>query len=225
MASGTSHASTTFDTSASIDLNVVVSGDVAWDSSPSFLHNAQAYLDGTWNSGGYGDGWTGGEISVTDDAVVYAINTSGLIQTSAHANADGLSSFDADASGTVTYHYYFKPTAAGPITFSANYTLSQSFVVGSSGVFARGYSYAQLGVLDGSYLFLDAADTRTGSDFTGLLSVTADSLVPNQWYGLQYIVYSNAEALSTPVPIPGAVWLLGTALIGMVGIRRKINLK
>jgi len=32
-----------------------------------------------------------------------------------------------------------------------------------------------------------------------------------------------AEIDPTPVPIPGAVWLLGSGLIGMVGIRRKFK--
>jgi uncharacterized membrane protein len=31
------------------------------------------------------------------------------------------------------------------------------------------------------------------------------------------------EAIPAPVPIPGAVWLLGSGLIGLVGIRRRFK--
>ena len=38
----------------------------------------------------------------------------------------------------------------------------------------------------------------------------------------QYLLYTNFQSPeSAPVPIPGAVWLLGSGLIGLVGIGRK----
>jgi len=33
----------------------------------------------------------------------------------------------------------------------------------------------------------------------------------------------DAVADVAPVPIPGAIWLLGSGLIGMVGMRKKIR--
>jgi len=33
----------------------------------------------------------------------------------------------------------------------------------------------------------------------------------------------QGEEISPAVPIPGAVWLLGTGLLGLIGYRRKIN--
>jgi len=39
---------------------------------------------------------------------------------------------------------------------------------------------------------------------------------------LDFITYATTSA-SQPVPIPGAIWLLGTGLIGLVGIRRRQN--
>ena len=42
----------------------------------------------------------------------------------------------------------------------------------------------------------------------------------NQSYGGNYEINLSSTA---PVPIPGAIWLLGTGLIGIVGIRRKFK--
>jgi hypothetical protein len=38
---------------------------------------------------------------------------------------------------------------------------------------------------------------------------------------LNNISYVDFQATASPVPIPGAVWLLGSGLIGLVGLRRK----
>lgn len=52
----------------------------------------------------------------------------------------------------------------------------------------------------------------------------ADTVYFN-WENLSYnsSTYFNATLEFSPVPIPGAVWLLGSGLIGVVGIRRKLN--
>ena len=46
-------------------------------------------------------------------------------------------------------------------------------------------------------------------------------------WGFQEGSYDNGAYVinisSTPVPIPGAIWLLGSGLIGIVGIRRKLK--
>ena len=39
---------------------------------------------------------------------------------------------------------------------------------------------------------------------------------------INFQTYANANALA-PVPIPGALWLLGTGLLGLTGIRRRIK--
>lgn len=36
-----------------------------------------------------------------------------------------------------------------------------------------------------------------------------------------FLVYTKSDGLAPPVPLPGAFWLLGTSLLGMVGISRK----
>lgn len=65
---------------------------------------------------------------------------------------------------------------------------------GSNGITRQRDNYA-----DGRYLFKGSPNT------TG--------------YDLQFRTYYDNEA-QAPVPIPGAVWLLGSGLLGLIGVRR-----
>lgn len=42
-------------------------------------------------------------------------------------------------------------------------------------------------------------------------------------FSLQFTAYSSAYEEGSPVPVPGAVWLLGSGLIGLVGTRKKLK--
>ncbi len=52
-----------------------------------------------------------------------------------------------------------------------------------------------------------------------------DDLVGFNWQGLSFTdsTYLDATLTFQPVPIPGAAWLLGSGLIGLVGYRRKFR--
>ena len=67
---------------------------------------------------------------------------------------------------------------------------------------------------------------------TGILSLSASGIDPsritfdqnNIWMNFQGLTFGNGAIASvaiTPTPIPGAVWLLGSGLLGLVGIGRK----
>lgn len=56
------------------------------------------------------------------------------------------------------------------------------------------------------------------SGYTGVFTFASSN-----WEGLEpYLEISGDSIQSSPTPIPGAVWLLGSGLVGLVGFRRKI---
>ena len=67
-----------------------------------------------------------------------------------------------------------------------------------------------------------ASNGTQGSEFTGLYF---DPFNPNRaWVNIQHPSSGNdrlMEITAAPVPVPAAVWLFGSALAGMVGIKRR----
>jgi len=64
--------------------------------------------------------------------------------------------------------------------------------------------------------------------------ITSELLADGQYEGINAIMWFgtppsyaddqlNIPFASAPVPIPGAVWLLGSGLLGLVGMRRRMN--
>ncbi len=51
----------------------------------------------------------------------------------------------------------------------------------------------------------------------------AETLVQNSDYWVHEITGAYLVSASETIPIPGAFWLLGSALIGLVGVKRKFN--
>lgn len=100
--------------------------------------------------------------------------------------------------------------------------------------------YSALGGADGSFWFdpnerdlgggkiIDGFTFTAGEDYT--LRVEAREWLNNNDWEESYrddTFYVNRSVTQTgftaPVPIPGAIWLLGTGLIGLVGIKRKFK--
>jgi hypothetical protein len=76
----------------------------------------------------------------------------------------------------------------------------------------------------GTSYYLDDANVGSGT----LMNATQVALRNNVWNGWQvdgpYIVYYDDFSFTpaaSPVPIPGAVWLLGSGLVGLVVVRRR----
>ena len=48
-----------------------------------------------------------------------------------------------------------------------------------------------------------------------------------EWFGViaddANIVYDWTNAVATPTPLPGAAWLLGSGLVGLIGLRRRMK--
>lgn len=92
-------------------------------------------------------------------------------------------------------------------TKSDNTTVTQTFTYGEAVAFQ-------------TFLF--------NSDFKGLKSLSwapASQTSDVNGVGVQYYQFDNITMypLGAPVPIPAAVWLFGTGLIGLFGVRRKIR--
>jgi hypothetical protein len=60
-------------------------------------------------------------------------------------------------------------------------------------------------------------DWSRSDDAYELLTNTNYTIYADLGYSL------NIESIENPVPVPGAVWLLGTGLLGIIGVRRKMK--
>ncbi len=83
----------------------------------------------------------------------------------------------------------------------------------------------QANLVNGVNNLLDSSldDAATLVDLSGLdyMSQTADGLHPNQAGAIFIANQFYDAAVPSAVPVPAAVWLLGSALVGLVGISRK----
>jgi hypothetical protein len=123
------------------------------------------------------------------------------------------------------------------ITVSIPYTLIVDLTSDVHGQFAFGYAQADIEV-DVTHDFPSPISKRTSRQFISLLLTGAGasnqtyntlSLTVNDPYltdgdtgTILFNLYSKASGASQ-VPIPAAVWLLGSGLVGLVGIRRRFR--
>jgi len=128
-------------------------------------------------------------------------------------------------------YFWFKVdggTSGGSITINAHYSMDISLAADPS-TFAYAYADVQMGgdiwPETGDYnwdevVFLEHALAGSGSfsdDIEGDLSV-----VMNFSPGVSGEFWWEVESYTTAVPIPGAVWLLGSGLITLIGLRRRL---
>jgi hypothetical protein len=73
-----------------------------------------------------------------------------------------------------------------------------------------------------SALMNDLSDNAASLRLTAA-SGSAGYISVNSQYGSTYAPYLTVTYDLAPVPIPGAVWLLGSGLVGLVAIRRRFN--
>jgi hypothetical protein len=110
--------------------------------------------------------------------------------------------------------------------FTATFSLSNVFAAGVHHVLYSGDSGATLTAYDNLNNFIEsvASDSDINTlDFFGLIANTPIAKVivtfnlPAYGWGLDDLYFGGQ------VPIPGAVWLLGSGLLGLVGLRKKFG--
>ncbi|RNC65608.1 MAG: VPLPA-CTERM sorting domain-containing protein [Desulfuromonadales bacterium] len=173
-----------------------LSYDVTIDT--SFLNNTNGYLYFQY----------GGLNAVDSTATLHAFTGGTLAAANSTAVVDGTA-----VSGTLPGTVVFANTNGTNdynhgITFGSNLKFSLAFAAPAFGGTSGGSSTFSLG------LFQD----ETGQ--TSLLNGTLFTIDLNNDGTAAAQVLSN-EATVTPTPIPAAAWLLGSGLMGLVGIRRR----
>lgn len=112
--------------------------------------------------------------------------------------------------------------ASGDVdTLNGNYSASISATL-APGSYYLGVAFWALDPVDSTYLtifpLISTIDGPAVGPYPGTFPLegwTGDS------YGGDYTI--NFTPATTPVPIPGAVWLLGSGLLGLVGLRRRFK--
>ena len=81
-----------------------------------------------------------------------------------------------------------------------------------------------------TYLITDSSGPISASDFTNYYSSTGGGT--GNWLAAVHVQNTSSGGSGSgwvgavnvnPVPIPGAVWLFGSGLAGLIGLRRKLN--
>jgi len=111
------------------------------------------------------------------------------------------------------------------LTKGATYQLSfdyfnrqQSTTSGSMSVSIGDYIYNTSAL--GSH-WANQADTFVFNGASGSVMVYLAGTGKSDSYGALVDNFSLVETKPAPTPVPGAVWLLGSALVGLVGLKRK----
>ncbi len=125
-----------------------------------------------------------------------------------------------DSTHSVNYFSWEFPT--GPEwQYVASSKFDDMYAMGSFGIYEPSMTF-----VDGAFSALDTGGEQLTSGYYAHSSHVKTNYNGNlyDWYiqSSYYGVWTSFELGA--VPVPAAVWLLGSGLIGLIGIRRKINI-
>lgn len=140
---------------------------------------------------------------------------------SAASIAQRWGSFYVEAgSGTIDLSYDYLLSTEGTSTNGLSYGLAQTWATLVTYDLDNGW-VTQPTVSDYVDLYLD---TASGSETSGVKTMTISGDFSAGMYGIYTISTKSVTSVAdeaSPVPIPQAAWLLGTGLIGLLGLRRR----
>lgn len=191
--------------------------------------------DGDWSVDG---NWSDGVPGESDEAFLQSygniVNPGGLFQGEGVVTA----SFDLQG-GTLA-----PGSSPGLLTINGNFNQTDSGILAIElGGYDQGTDYDSLWI-DGPATLAGTLNVSLWDLFTpeagkffdifyakkGINGIFESYLLPEGWnWDVAYLNLNELEGLDTvrltanAVPIPDAIWLLGSGLIGLVGIRRRIN--
>lgn len=115
---------------------------------------------------------------------------------------------------------YYDVQSAGAVSFALPYELSSAVSGLETSVYTQ--AWAKIFVWDGASWQLAGVSSQTSPNSSGVLELSTN--FSGSGYGLVELgVFTAAEA-GSPVPVPGAVFLFGSGLIGLIGLRRKYRM-
>jgi hypothetical protein len=230
--------------SATLDMTSVMNASgFTWGASLSSATSASVndFLGASASQSNTGAGWS----SPASTATIYNATASGSA-----ANAVYTSFASVYDPNLVTTPYAIASAGLGPQTVDFNYqgssnlvhfeipyTVMMALYAGNPGI-AWGQYTAFAGISSGVYNEKKVDTGNTALDggtyvynlalnkeiFTFDVPFTTYDTTLGKYVGSGFLSFgteAQAYANGSPVPIPGAVWLLGTGLVGLVGIRRR----
>jgi len=151
--------------------------------------------------------WGWGLINETDlYSEAYVEGTNGL----SYGDAGYFGSFEAESGGTltVTFDYW--------LAYDVSTEIGDYAYAGTKAVLTIG------GKSVSDLLSIDAFNGMAFDDETPLSTLSMEyDLLEGQTVNFSALVSSQAEV--APVPVPAAVWLLGSGLVGLLGIRKRTH--
>lgn len=215
---------------ATLAMNWSTLDDVAeWAWGYAF-NGADAEADGTVVSDYTAPDSDPAEARIGEIAIGSAVTTDTAPYARGAVNVDGLAALSASASGTSHRGRAFVAKSSGMVPFSFDYLMTEDFEVNRPDDSVGSYTIVEMRLDQGGTTVAYTNAVRNwangglanGMDdpLSGQLFFLAE-LTEGSSYYLEGHVYSSANASTSPVPLPAALPLLGSALAGLGFARRR----